>query len=423
MDAPQWFALALDPARILAAQGLTPDPWQQDLLLRPRRQLLLNCSRQTGKSSVAAALAIHTALFSPGSLTLLVSPSLRQSTELYRKALAGHQAIGRPLACRAVSQSRLELANGSRIVSLPGREETVRSFSKVALLVIDEAARVADDLYRALRPMLAVSQGRLVCLSTPFGRRGFFYREWSEPRADWQRVEVPWQQCPRITPQFIAAERLALGDAWVRQEFECSFEALEGLVYPDFAAQCAVDQAPEAPLTLGGIDFGYRNPFAALWGHQDRDGVLWIVGERYERQRTILEHAQHLPPKATWYADPAGAEEIAALRQFGLVVRRGGNDLRAGIAAVRARLETGKLKVLRGRCPNLLAEAQLYRYRSRGEPRASATGVDSETPIDDHNHALAALRYLIARLDPDFIRRYRRQMGRTDEPTETERPS
>jgi hypothetical protein len=400
----QFLGLSLDPSRILQAQGMTPDPWQEALLFDPGRQVLLNCSRQSGKSSVAAALAIHTALFRPGSLTLLVSPSLRQSTELFRKVLDAYQALGGRLPVRSMSQTRLELPSGSRVIGLPGREQTVRAFSKVALLVIDEAARVPDDLYRALRPMLAVSQGRLVCLSTPFGRRGFFYQEWTDPRANWQRVQVSWRQCPRIAPEFIAAERQALGDAWIRQEYECSFEALEGLVYPDFAKRCAVQTAPSQPPRLGGIDFGFRNPFAALWGHQDADGVLWIVGERYERQQTILEHARHLPPKATWYADPAGAQEIAALRQLGLVVRRGGNDLRAGIAAVRSRIEAGRLKVLASACPNLLAEALLYRYPSRQDSQA-----DSETPLDEHNHALAALRYLIVRLDPDFIRRYRRQ--------------
>ena len=404
MDARPLFTLALDPARILLAQGLTPDPWQRDLLFAPQRQLLLNCSRQSGKSSVASALAVHTATFRPGSLTLLVSPSLRQSTELFRKTLDGYHAIGRPVPVRAANQTRLELANGSRVVSLPGREETVRSFSNVALLVIDEAARVPDVLYRALRPMLAVSRGRLVCLSTPFGRRGFFYRAWSDIEAAWQRIEVTWRQCPRIDTAFIDEERRALGDAWVRQEFECSFEALEGLVYPDFAGRCAVETAPDVPPTLGGIDFGYRNPFAALWGHQDADGVLWITGEHYERQRTVLDHLRHLPPKVTWYADPAGAEEIASLRQCGVVVRRGSNDIRAGIAAVRSRLETGKLKVLRSRSPHLVREAQMYRYPDRQDGVA-----DSEVPIDDHNHALAALRYLVARLDADFLRRYRRK--------------
>ncbi|OAI46893.1 hypothetical protein AYO44_10580 [Planctomycetaceae bacterium SCGC AG-212-F19] len=396
-------ALALDPARIFTAQGRTPDPWQRQLLARPERQVLLNCSRQSGKSSVAAALAVHAALFQPGSLILLVSPSLRQSAELFRKVLEGYRAVGQPIPIRAASQTRLELANHSRVISLPGNEETIRSFGNVALLVLDEAARVPDDLYRAVRPMLAVSRGRLVCLSTPFGMRGFFHREWTDPGATWQRVRVTWQECPRITADFIAAERQAMGESWYRQEYECSFEALEGLVYPDFANACGF--APASPPTVGGIDFGYRNPFAAVWGHQDSEGILWITGERYERQQTIVEHARHLPRKVTWYADPAGAQEIATLRTLGLVVRRGVNEIRAGIAAVRARLEAGKLRVVRESCPNLLAEAQLYRYPDQ------ADGGDRETPVDDHNHALAALRYLVTRLDAEFIRKYGRRSG------------
>src|SRR5262245_56813918 len=142
--------LGLDPSRVLRAQGLTPDRWQRQLLIAPRRQVLLNCSRQSGKSRTVAALAIHTAVFQPGSLTLLVSPSLRQSVELFRKVLDGDRAIGRPVATVSINQTHLELSSGSRVVCLPGREDTIRSFSGVALLVIDEAARVPEDLYRAV---------------------------------------------------------------------------------------------------------------------------------------------------------------------------------------------------------------------------------------------------------------------------------
>ena len=72
----------------------------------------------------------------------------------------------------------LELPNGSRIVGLPGNEATVRGFSAVSLLLVDEAARVSDELYMAIRPMLAVSGGALWLMSTPFGKRGFFYETW-----------------------------------------------------------------------------------------------------------------------------------------------------------------------------------------------------------------------------------------------------
>src|SRR5436189_6447446 len=114
--------LGLDPSRILSAQGLTPDPWQRQLLLAPQRQVLLNCSRQSGKSRTVATLAVHTAVFQRNSLTLLLSPSLRQSVELFRKVLEGYHAMGRPVGTAGVTQTHLELANGSRVVCLPGRE-------------------------------------------------------------------------------------------------------------------------------------------------------------------------------------------------------------------------------------------------------------------------------------------------------------
>lgn len=402
--------LALDPPRILRAQGLAPDPWQEELLQGDDRHLLLNCSRQSGKSTTVAALALHTALWEPGSLTLLLSPSLRQSSELFRKVLDAYRALGRPEHAVGDSLTRLELANRSRVVCLPGKEETVRSFSGVSLLVLDEAARVPDDLYRSVRPMLAVSLGRLVCLSTPFGRRGFFHAEWADDRAPWRRVRIPWQMCPRIRPAFIEDERRALGDSWVRQEYECSFEALEGLVYPDFESLAATDAWPEpAGRAVGGIDFGFRNPFAAIWGVLDRDDVLWIHGERYQRETPIHEHAAALPRDVLWHADPAGRTEAEELRRAGLKVLKGNNDIQAGIAAVTARLRTGRLRIYRAGCPNLLAEARLYRY-----PTARDGTPAGEVPVDDHNHALAALRYLISRVDEGFLARFRQRPASAD---------
>ncbi len=407
MNVCEALQLALDPARIFAASGLTPDPWQRQLLLSPARRMLLNCSRQSGKSTAVAALVLYRALVQRASLMLLVSPSLRQSVELFRKVESTHQALGRPAGRLSHGWTRMELGNRSRILCLPGREETIRSFSSVGLLVIDEASRVPDDLYRSVRPMLAVGGGRLVCLSTPFGRRGFFWREWSRERQEgdpWQRFRVTWRDCPRIEPAFIEQERVSLGESWVRQEYECSFEALTGLVYPDFESLCAVDAVPElSGKAVGGIDFGFRNPFCALWGTLDRDDVLWIECERYLRETPIHEHAQALPRGVVWYADPAGRTEREELRRAGLTVRAGTNDIRAGIAAVTARLRTGRLKVLRRACPNLLGESRLYRYAAEAENTAA-----SEMPVDANNHALAALRYLVSQLDAGFVARFRK---------------
>ncbi len=399
MKTRRLLALALDPSRILAARGFAVDPWQRDVLLSQRRHLLLNCCRQAGKSTVVSALAVHEALFRPGSLTLILSPGQRQSAETFHKVREHYRAVGRPVRATHETQRRLELANGARIFCLPGVEETVRGYSP-SLVIIDEAARVADDLYRAVRPMLAVSRGRLVALSTPFGQRGWFYRAW-QGDGPWHRVRVRWHDCPRITAEFIAEEERALGRSWVAQEYECSFEARQGLVYPDFPQAVGAFEAPPGK-RVGGIDWGWRNPFAAVWGTLDGHDVLWIDGERYQCETPLHEHARALPRGVTWYADPAGPAEIAELRRAGHLVRKGLNDIRLGIAAVTARLRTGRLRIDPRRCPSLVAEVALYRY-----PADADRAITGENPVDEHNHALGALRYLVASLDARYLARLR----------------
>jgi hypothetical protein len=116
----------------------------------------------------------------------------------------------------------MELSNGSRIIALPGKEATIRGFSGVSLLIIDEASRVEDSLYQSVRPMLAVSGGRIILLSTPFGKRGFFYQEWTEGQ-DWRKVKITAEQCPRIKPEWLERERAMIGDWWFKQEYLCEF--------------------------------------------------------------------------------------------------------------------------------------------------------------------------------------------------------
>lgn len=214
-------AFALDPALLMKAVGLSPDPWQSALLRSSAKRKLICCCRQAGKSTVVALMAIHEALCYPPALCLLLSPSLRQSQELLRKVCTFYQALGKPIPAIQESTLRIELENQSRIISLPGKELTVRGYSGVNLLIVDEAARVPDELYFAVRPMLAVSQGRLVCLSTPFGKRGFFFEEWQNGE-EWEKVLTTARDCPRISPDFLRNEEASLG-LWYRQEYLCEF--------------------------------------------------------------------------------------------------------------------------------------------------------------------------------------------------------
>ena len=181
---------------------------------------------------MAAIIALHRALYYPGSLVLCLAPALRQSQELFAKIAGFYRDLGRPVSPIGERKLSLELENGSRIITLPGTEKTIRGFSGVSLLIVDEAARVEDELYFAVRPMLAVSGGTLIMLSTPYGQRGIFYEEWtSGDSRKWQRFRVSADQVPRISSQFLSQERRALGSRWFEQEYMCVFGELEGAVF------------------------------------------------------------------------------------------------------------------------------------------------------------------------------------------------
>lgn len=210
-------AHTLDPAAFARdALGFMPDKWWATVLQSGARRLFLNCSRQDGKSTTAAALALLRAIYHPGSPVPLVSPSLRQSGELFEKLFekggAHLRALEHEPCLTASNRLSLALENGSRIVSLPGTEGTISGFSGAALIVEDEVARVDDALYHAVRPMLAVSGGRLVLMYTPFGKRGHFSEAWQGGGAERQRIEIPATACPRIAPAFLAEERRQMGE-------------------------------------------------------------------------------------------------------------------------------------------------------------------------------------------------------------------
>jgi hypothetical protein len=142
---------------------------------------------------------------------------------------------------------------------------------------------------------------------------------------------------------------------------------------------------------VGGMDFGYNSPFAAIWGVHDDKDILWLTGEHFCRGQPLSHHAGIIPKNVFWYCDPAGANEREELRRADFKVVKATNAIRPGIAAVSARIQSGRLRILPDRCPNLLLEAGLYRYDPR-QPNV-------ETPIDEHNHAMDAVRYLISSLD------------------------
>jgi Terminase large subunit, T4likevirus-type, N-terminal len=247
--------LALDRAEFARMLGLIPDPWQRDLLKSKSDRILLNCCRQSGKSTMAALIALHEAVYSPSSLTLILAPAERQAKETFSKVLTLYRTLGHTIPPDSSRKLGIELSNASRIEALPGSQRTVRGFSGVDLLILDEASRVDDDLFYATRPMLAVSGGTMMMLSTPYGKRGVFYYEWTQ-RERWQRFQITADQVPRISAQFLEEERRTLGSRWFEQEYMCVFGELEGAVFSHDT-----------------IERMFDTPYELLWDPQEAEMV------------------------------------------------------------------------------------------------------------------------------------------------------
>jgi len=249
-------AYALDPVTWAEKTlGFKADPWQAEVLRADSKRLLLNCSRQSGKSTTTAALALWTGLFQPGSLILVVSPSLRQSLELFRKLTDNLDKLDPEPALVEDNKLSCQFENSSRVVALPGHETTIRGFSAPCLVIEDEASRCEDEIYSAIRPMLAVSNGRLILLSTPHGKRGHFFEAWQNGGTEWHRIRITADQCPRITADFLQEERRALGDWLYRQEYFGEFvETVDQLFHYD-----EVMEAISSDVKV--LDLGIRKPW------------------------------------------------------------------------------------------------------------------------------------------------------------------
>jgi len=227
------------------------DDWQVSALRSSSKQSLWNIHRQSGKSTVAAWKALHMAIYREKSLILMVSPSERQSSELFRKFDGAYDLLEAPPERVEDKALSCTLSNGSRVVALPGIEDTIRSYSSVSLIVEDEASRVPDDLYVAIRPMLAISQGSILLMSTPNGKLGHFFKTWDDnvdpetfqarPGSAWEAVRIQADQCKRISKAWLDNERLNMIDQKYRQEFMCEFCDIEGAVFDSDLFRSLID--------------------------------------------------------------------------------------------------------------------------------------------------------------------------------------
>ena len=211
-------ASALDPVVLARQIGMDPWPWQLAALRSQAPRALWLAHRQAGKSRAAALLGLHSAIYQPGSTVLIVSVGQRQAQELLRHAMAAYRSLGRPIPAEAENALSLTLESGSRIIAVPGDQSTIRGYS-ADLLILDEAAQVPDGTYDAVLPMVTATRGRILALTSPWGRRGWFYEAWTDEMQQWERHRMSALNSPAVRLADLEALRYARGDYWLRQEY------------------------------------------------------------------------------------------------------------------------------------------------------------------------------------------------------------
>jgi len=203
--------------------GYEPTSYQRKILLDSSKSITVRASRQSGKTEVVAVKVLWNTLLGTGFQTLILAPTLRQSSIIFNKIdmfLLKNDFLG--ALCNYHSRTYIRLDNGSEIYNLTGRNaESVRGYSP-HLIVIDEAAFIKDEVFTAIEPSMATTNGSLILISTPFGKTGRFYE--SHSKLDYfSRYHVPYTDCPFLNQEYVEHEKLNKTEAEFKQEYEAEF--------------------------------------------------------------------------------------------------------------------------------------------------------------------------------------------------------
>ncbi len=234
------------------AFGKRPTAWQKEYLAETADLVLLK-GRQIGATQAAAALAVHTAMTEKGIDVVIISPSQAQSKEITRRARLGLWELD--VSMPQDSESVLRLDTGSRIVSLPGNARAVRGYSP-RLVIIDEAAWVADETWEAAEPLVIASGGRVIVQSTCGMPSGFFHALATQPRDGWAAMTVPSTDVPTVDQKRLEKQREDMDPITFAQEYLAQFPSAEQLsaavFHPDDIARAFEAGKSIKPLQLRG---------------------------------------------------------------------------------------------------------------------------------------------------------------------------
>lgn len=386
-------------------------PAQEVIAQDTHRFRVLNCGRRFGKTTLAIEEIKGKGLSGPSRIAY-IAPTYQQARDI------AWEALKRELhsVALAINESRLEIRirtvkGGESLIVLRGWEsiETLRG-QKFDFVVIDEIAQMRNfwvNWHEVIRPTLTDTVGEGLFISTPKGFDHFYelfcidatqapaYKN-QEQDTDYKSFHYTTYDNPHLKVEEINKARAEVGENRFAQEYMADFRKMEGLVYQEFDRNTSVfNEAPQFIAdTMMGVDFGFTNPCAAITILKDHSDTFWITEEYYETKRTDAEVAEYVAAKSPnkVYPDPESPGAIEELRKRGVHIReviKGKDSVENGISRVRELLKVGKLKV-HSSCVNTIREFETYAY-----PDKKPDKNEYEVPIDEDNHAMDAIRYVI----------------------------
>jgi len=270
---------------------------------------------------------------------------------------------------------------------------------------LDEGGQVKYTVWIALQGRTGAKQAPILITTTPYGKNWLFtefFQKWK--LGDENYYVRQWSSF--LNPIYPKAEYERAKSVMTKEKgamrYDGEFMRMEGLVYPDISTTFVEMSQVEIESLIrsegkfyGGLDFGWNDPFCALTGFLDKDDVLWVWFERYRSRCHIEEHSKYLPKfynkTVKWFSEHQ-PELIAKLRKSGHKVRKAYKNIKMGIDAVNARILSGRLKIIKNKCPALVVETEMYCYPNDDETDEA----EGDKPVGGNDHACDSLRYLVA---------------------------
>jgi len=268
----------------------------------------------------------------------------------------------------------------------------------------DEGGQFKFGVWSAIQGRTGAKQAPILITTTPYIRNWLFfdfYKRWQAGDKDYFVHQWASKQNTAYPVEEYERAKKSMGRERAMMRYDGLFSVCEGQVYPEFE-ECSVEGDPKEIIAnssklYGGLDFGFNDPFCALCGGLDHDDVLWIWYERYKSRTSIEEHAERLPKfedkTIKWFSEH-NPEYVLKLRRGGHRVVNANKNILVGIDAVNARIKTGRLKILRNRCPVVFAEAEVYNF-----PEDEDEQIVGDKPVDKNKHAMDPLRYMVTGID------------------------